>query len=192
MASVKTNPFSLYLWYGLLLIGIAGCEGLFDLFEGQDKYYSLDDQYKIKFNQGDILNYTDQSGATFQLVITEIRYNTHTISRKGSSGPYNIYERQTVHYDTANITPSTTGGNIYTVQRDGHVSWEPGLYAGVGEGSPDYHEKITINSKVYYSVFRMKGDPRAPNFITTWYYSYAYGFVAFECNNGQVFTLDIP
>jgi hypothetical protein len=192
MPTKKSNPVSSYLCYGLLLLGVAGCDGFFDLFEGRDKHFPLEDQYKIKFKQGDLLTYTDQFGATFQLVITEIRYDTRTVSRKGSSGPYNTYERQTVHYDSANITPATTGANIYTVQLDGHVIWEPGLYSIVGDGDPSYYEEITINSIVYHDVFKVTGESRAPNFITTWYYSYAYGFVGFKRVNGQVFNLIIP
>ncbi len=170
---------------------MAGCEGLFDLFDNDDKFFPLEDQYKIKFNQGDTLTYTDQSGTIFRLVISEIRYTTHARSRKGSSGPYNIFERQAVYYDSV-FSSSATWGGIFTQQPTGYVNWPPGLYGtGVG-GEFNYHEQVTLNSKVYRAVYKLEGESRAPGFITTWYYSYAYGFVAFDRSNGQLFTLEIP
>jgi hypothetical protein len=195
MPTKKPNPVYLYLVCALLISGVAGCDGFIDLFDNRDKHFPLEDKYKIKFNKGDTLTYTDQFGATFQLVITEIKYDQRWTSRKGSSGPYNIIDRQTVFYDSANVIPPTPplpGGNIYTQHPDGHVIWEPRLYTIVGEGYPNYYENITINSKVYTSVFKIMGESGAPGFITTWYYTYAYGFVGFERSNGQRFTLKIP
>ncbi len=123
MASLKSiHPISQYLLYGVLLIGVAGCEGLFNMFDDADKHFPLEDKYKIKFNEGDTLTYTDQSGAIFRLVISEIRYDTHARSRKGSSGPYNIFERQAVYYDSV-FTSSASWGGIFTRQPTGYVQW---------------------------------------------------------------------
>lgn len=163
--------------------------GCLDLFDVKDKYYPLEDKYKIKFNAGDTLTYYNQQGTSFQLVIDEIKYDKRTVSRKGSSGPYNIIERQTVFYDSVNTNPVSylPIRNIYTVQPDGHVIWEPYLYERTGL----FHERITLNSKNYYSVFQFSATTSS-NKIIKWYYSFQNGFVGFELSNGQIYTLDIP
>lgn len=193
MPTKKSNPLYFYIVFAMLLSGVAWCDGFFDLFDGRDKYYPLEDQYKIKFKQGDILKYTDQFGATFELEITMISIDKRVASRKGSSGPYTTTEYQTVHYDTANVISSpNTWFNIYSQQpMMRSVNWEPGLYGYTG-GDTGYFEQVTLNSKVYHSVYKLEGKARAPSLITTWYYSYAYGFVGFERSNGQRFTLKIP
>jgi hypothetical protein len=191
MTSITTK-IRLYLLPGLLFLGMVGCQDFFDLFDNKDKHFPLEEKYRIKFKEGDTLKYLDQKGNTFQMVISKIVYDNRTVSRKGSSGPYDIIDRETVHYDSALINLPVVpmaGRNIYTVHPDGYVIWEPGLY---GLGGALFYEQITLNSNVYNSVFKYSGNPRPPAYITTWYYSYAYGFVGFELQNGQLFTLMTP
>ncbi len=181
-----------FILMGVLLLSLAGCSDFFDLFDTKDKYYALDDAYKVKFKEGDILTYDNHQGTLFKLVVAEIKYTERIVSRKGSSGPYDHYEYETVYYDSVIFNPISYSPirNIYSMQAQGHVYWEPNLY----ERDTDaiFHEQITLNSIVYHSVFKFSGTPAPTNNIVTWYYTRHYGFVAFELNNGQLFTLDIP
>lgn len=175
----------------LLLLSCAGCSDFFDLFDTKDKYYPLEDKYKIKFEIGDTLTYLDGSNNSFQLVISK-RYDKRTTSRKGSSGPYNIIDREHVYYDSVVYDPNQSSpvGNIYTVMPDGNIIWTPSLYTRVGD---PFYEKITLNSRVYYSVYEFVSNyPIASNKITKWYYSHHDGFVGFELSTGQLFTLITP
>lgn len=194
MTYIKTVSITRsFLFYCLFFICLVGCKDLFDPFDNKDKYFPVEEKYKIKFNQGDTLKYLDQHQNTFQLVISKVIYSTREVSRKGSGGPYDYIDRQTVYYDSAFMNPPPPPPppllpmlNIYTVHPDGHVIWEPGLY---GRSDATYYDQIMLNSIVYNSVFKYSGEPKAPAFITTWYYSYSNGFIGFKLENGQLFTL---
>jgi hypothetical protein len=183
-----------FLLCGLLLSGLVACSDLFDMFDNRDKHYPLEDYRKIKFRQGDTLVYTDQHGAKFRLVIKEIKYDQRWTSRKSTNGPYNIIDRQSVYYDSADIIPPTIpvpGRGIYTVQPDGHVVWERGLYWIVG-GNINFLDQLTLNATVYQSVYKIPEETGPPADITELYYSHAYGIVGFQRSNGQLFNLHIP
>lgn len=192
IAKFNLSQSGRFVTFGIFCIFIASCE---DLVDNKDKHFPLEERRKIKFQKGDTLTYRDQQGATFRLVITDILYDQRWTSRKGTNGPYNIIDRQSVYYDSADITSPAVplpGSNIYTKQPDGHVTWEPDLYTIVGDDSPYYQETVTLNTRSFQSVFRLPARSVSKSGIITWYYSYAYGFVAFELNNGQIFSLDIP
>ncbi len=179
---------------GVFLFGLAACSDFFDMFDNKDKHFPLEESRKIEFRQGDTLTYADQGGAKFRLVITEIKYDQRWTSRKGTNGPYNIIDRQTVIYDSADFTPPalpSPGQKIYTIQPDGHVVWLPGLYWIVGE-KYNFLDQITLNAMVYQSVFKIPKETGPPADITVLYYSHAYGIVGFQRSNGQIFSLLIP